>query len=425
MEAGVPILLYHDVADEGPAETALYRVGVAAFRQQMLFLRDRGFRSISLQEWATCIAAGRPPEGRCVVITFDDGFHNLTRNAVPALAEAGLQATVFVVTERVGAVADWDHLASAPPKLMDWDELQAWITQGHAVASHCRMHRDLTTLSDEEIAADSHEARAALKRKLDIDATAVAFPWGKSNPRVEQALAANGYSIGVGVTGGRSTLGDPLMHLPRIEVFGGDDLAMFALNLGVTPPAGPVAEALPAFPELNALARRVASVIDELQDIKTAFNELSAALVLEEQAPPRPLRTDPLYRKCLALFTLPELPTPRSLAPFETVVPGVRFGFPAEAQVRMSGVTPPADLVPADHKNALCFEMSGGSWSSIEVSIAPQEIATQRPSRSASSPWRAGGSPVSLRCDTRSRVVPRPTSNWAWFTSIPASTSMS
>src|SRR5436190_2954782 len=97
-EYSVPILMYHDVADQGPPETAPYRISVADFREQMRFLHERGYRSLSLEEWAECITAGRQPEGRPLVITFDDGFRNVIQNAWPTLSEAGFRATIFVVT---------------------------------------------------------------------------------------------------------------------------------------------------------------------------------------------------------------------------------------------------------------------------------------------------------------------------------------
>ena len=108
MDCRVPILMYHSIADDGPAKLAPYRVSTDAFRRQMLFLREHGYNSISLTEWAFSIATKRFIPGHPVVITFDDGYADFVSNAWPILAETGLRATVFVVTGKVGGVADWD-----------------------------------------------------------------------------------------------------------------------------------------------------------------------------------------------------------------------------------------------------------------------------------------------------------------------------
>ncbi|MGE5269129.1 MAG: polysaccharide deacetylase family protein [Thiohalocapsa sp.] len=296
-ECRVPILMYHSVADEGPAGTAPYRVSPAAFRQQMEFLRAQGYRSISLDEWARCIASGQAPEPPCCIITFDDGYRNILQNALPVLTKTGFKATVFVVTGRVGGVADWDRAYGEPVDLLDWDELRLWQQQGHAIGSHCVLHRNLQELSDTEIVADGREARAALQRQLGRDVRAIAYPWGLSDERVRRLLVDSGYRIGVDVVGGPSGLGDPLMLLPRIEIFGDDNLSDFARKLDCDNhradarevismdsmsglPASRQSEPADAAQqrgrtgEMRALSERLARLIAELSAIKTALDEM-------------------------------------------------------------------------------------------------------------------------------------------------------
>jgi peptidoglycan/xylan/chitin deacetylase (PgdA/CDA1 family) len=231
MNCRVPILLYHSVADEGPPELAPYRVSCTAFQQQMQFLRERGYYGISLAEWRSCIEVRRPLEGRPVIITFDDGYRDFAETAWPIMAEANLRATVFVVTGRVGSVANWDQVSGEPLPLMNWHQLRAMQQHGNAIGSHCAAHRGLTELSDEAIAADSIEARAALRRELGQEVTAIAYPWGQTNPRIRRILAENGYRTGVSIMDGLSTFADDVMLLPRIEIFDDDDLDSFALKI--------------------------------------------------------------------------------------------------------------------------------------------------------------------------------------------------
>jgi peptidoglycan/xylan/chitin deacetylase (PgdA/CDA1 family) len=227
----VPILAYHNIDEEGPPELSRWRIAPAQFSEQMRFLQQHGYYSISLDEWADCIRAERSPGGRPVVITFDDGYKDFITNAVPVLTAAGFSATVFVVTDRVGGAADWDPAAEPRPELMSWDDLRALAAGGFRIASHTTAHRDLITLEDEEIERDSRAARAVLYRELGYEVDAVAFPGGSTDLRVRAALARGGYRIGVGVASRRSTFTDDIACLPRIEVYGEDDLASFARKL--------------------------------------------------------------------------------------------------------------------------------------------------------------------------------------------------
>jgi glycosyltransferase involved in cell wall biosynthesis/peptidoglycan/xylan/chitin deacetylase (PgdA/CDA1 family) len=230
-ECRVPILLYHSIADDGPAEFSPFRLSCAAFREQMRLLVDRGYYSVSLEAWGHSIAARRPLPGHPVVITFDDGYQDFHLNAAPILVENGMYATVFVVAGSVGGVNDWDGSWARELKLMGWQELRALQRLGFGIESHCVAHRDLTLLSDAEIAYDCKEARVTLSRELGREITAVAFPSGKENLRARYVLFENGYRIGVGTVGRLSTLADDIMNLPRIEIFSDDDLDLFALKV--------------------------------------------------------------------------------------------------------------------------------------------------------------------------------------------------
>ncbi len=164
MDCRVPILMYHRIADDGPPELAPYRVSPVAFREQVRFLRDRGFYSISLTDWTFSIVTRRFLPGKPVIITFDDGYRDFFANAWPILKDADYRATIFIVTSKVGGVADWD-VGASPAALMDWDELRTLQQSGNTIGSHCNVHRDLTRLSDEAIARDGAEARDILRRE--------------------------------------------------------------------------------------------------------------------------------------------------------------------------------------------------------------------------------------------------------------------
>lgn len=106
------ILMYHRVA-EPQADPWGLAVSPANFAAQMRALR-RLRQPVSLDEMAQRLANGTL-ERRMVAVTFDDAYRDVLTNAKPILAEYGIPATVFVVTDRLGDERGfwWDRLAAA------------------------------------------------------------------------------------------------------------------------------------------------------------------------------------------------------------------------------------------------------------------------------------------------------------------------
>ncbi len=240
----VPILMYHSVAEAGPPELAPYRISPQAFRQQMRYLRRHGYHSITIEDWGACIAAQRPLPGRPVILTFDDGYRDFIENAWPILERADFTATLFVVTERVGRIADWDPAVLRPLPLMSWRDLQELQAKGVEIGSHSASHKDFSAISVDQVMAEGRRAREKLQEQLGREARVIAFPWGRGDEGVRRALARCGYAFGLTTWGGHSTFADDPMNLPRIEIFGDDDIAAFARKL--VPSAAPsAASAIP------------------------------------------------------------------------------------------------------------------------------------------------------------------------------------
>jgi hypothetical protein len=84
-----------------------------------------------------------------VTLTFDDGWRSARTVALPALAAAGIRASVAVVSGTVG----WDTY-------LDRADLQALHEAGWAFVSHSVTHADLMTLSAAEVDAELLDSRA-------------------------------------------------------------------------------------------------------------------------------------------------------------------------------------------------------------------------------------------------------------------------
>lgn len=107
---GCVVLRYHSVSsDPGWAGDYMQESLVVApdvFERQVAFLVSR-YRVVSVGAIAEALADGRPVGRRCVAITFDDGYEDNHRVALPILLRHGATAAFYVTT---GAMADRDLL---------------------------------------------------------------------------------------------------------------------------------------------------------------------------------------------------------------------------------------------------------------------------------------------------------------------------
>ncbi|WP_323012604.1 polysaccharide deacetylase family protein [Castellaniella sp.] len=92
----VPVLMYHHVTPAGGA----INVTPAHFRDQLAWLKQHGYRSLTCAQFAAHLA-GAPAPARSVLITFDDGYLDNYVHAWPLLREFGFHAVIFLVTSWV------------------------------------------------------------------------------------------------------------------------------------------------------------------------------------------------------------------------------------------------------------------------------------------------------------------------------------
>ena len=117
----------------------------------MRWLARWGYVGIRPSDWLRWLRERTGPPEKAVLITFDDGYADLTEHALPVLRRHGFGAVVFVVTGQVGGASAWDEAqGSAPHRLMTADKWRLGYT-GNQFGSHSRTHVDLTTLTPNEL----------------------------------------------------------------------------------------------------------------------------------------------------------------------------------------------------------------------------------------------------------------------------------
>ena len=212
----LPILMYHEVED-GKSSEKRYTVATTDFERQLRHLQESRYATILLDEHFH----GRTVPGtNRVAITFDDSHLCHYAKSFPLLAEHGLRATFFVVTDFIGQDKRW----------LTREHILAMRRGGMSIQSHTHTHRFLDTLSESGIREELGTSKALLEDWLGEEITILSCPGGRYNPAVLEMAATLGYkAVCTSVPGLASTVSrhDAVPMLPRFLMTGNTSFADF------------------------------------------------------------------------------------------------------------------------------------------------------------------------------------------------------
>lgn len=206
------ILTYHSIDDSGSPIS----IDARAFKEHMRFLAAGRPRVVPLSH-----IAAAPDES--VALTFDDAFANFADVALPVLADCGLPATLFVVSDHVGGQNDWEGYAptnGAIPTLplMTWVQLRAARAQGIEIGAHTRRHPYLTSLSATQLTDELEGGAERIRSELGERPVAFAYPYGDLDGSVVDAV---GRCYNTACTTELRPLapGEDALRLPRLDAY--------------------------------------------------------------------------------------------------------------------------------------------------------------------------------------------------------------
>lgn len=215
----IPVLLYHQI-DIPPRRRAPFRsmtVHPGRFRDQMAWLKRLGYRGLSLRDAIPYIYGGK--QGKVAVITFDDGFENVLRNAAPVLEEYGFTATNYFVANQIGGFNLWDQAVGvARANCMNPMEMREWASLGHEVGSHTLDHVFLPDAGAQEATAQIGQSRARIEDMLGEEVTSFAYPYGGENGATRKIVEAAGYKYAVTTERRRARSADDPFGIPRLTI---------------------------------------------------------------------------------------------------------------------------------------------------------------------------------------------------------------
>lgn len=220
----IPILMYHHfVEDVVPEGTEGSIMSIEVFRQQLMYLQEKGFHAISLSQLKEYLTGGTDLPPNPFVITIDDGYESNYTLAYPILKELNMSANInIVVSSRGKKPGKYQHFS--------WADAQEMLESGlieigsHTYDLHHAMIRmqpeeDLTAYS-QRIYEDFKLSRDLIREHLAIEPYIYCPPYGIYNETSQSIAEELGFTLHLTTRPGLVTKESDLLALERINVRG-------------------------------------------------------------------------------------------------------------------------------------------------------------------------------------------------------------
>jgi peptidoglycan/xylan/chitin deacetylase (PgdA/CDA1 family) len=231
---GIPVLMYHALTPARTEGFTRWTLEPELFEEHLAYLSAAGYQTVTAAGLARLWQAGpsaRP--GKYIALTFDDGYADFGDVALPLLAKYGMTGTLFVPTAHVGSRSGWmegDGEGGRP--LLSWAGLAEVAASGVEIGAHSHTHPALDQLPAGALCAEVRASGAALEDKLGAPVASFAYPFGRYDRRVRDAVADAGYRVAVTMNSWAATPASHPLEIPRLAVLAGLDAAALARRLG-------------------------------------------------------------------------------------------------------------------------------------------------------------------------------------------------
>ena len=230
-DKGVPILMYHNINPTNPSPSGNW-VQINAFTQQMDYLANNGYNTITGDDLYNYIYRGTALPTNPVWLTFDDSYENVYDYAWPIMQARGLHGSIMAVTQYMGQMNSWD-LGNEPQHLhMTWSMLQAMDAGGMSADSHTQHHVRLTQSNYGQQQSEVWGTQRDLLSFANVVGNDFAYPYGLYNDMARWMLAHSGFQDGSTIVAGtQHTDSADLYQMKRTAITNSDNMTSFINKL--------------------------------------------------------------------------------------------------------------------------------------------------------------------------------------------------
>lgn len=233
-EGKIPVLMYHHLSKD-PADWGHSCISPDKLKEELLYLKLLGYQTILFKDYLECMKNNKPLPDNPIIITFDDGYLSNYKYAYPMLKEYNMKASIFIVGGSVGRKYEMDsftpitdHFTWEQAKEMQDSnlvEIQHHTFNLHKVAKRGECGTGVERLRNESIAdyqnrfeGDLNRLTSSIRRKLQCEVYAFAYPYGIYNEYTEQVLRAKGIKFSLTTEQGITDFSESTYLIKRINM---------------------------------------------------------------------------------------------------------------------------------------------------------------------------------------------------------------
>ncbi len=203
---GCVVLLYHNFSDTSPESTS---ISPKLFAQHLQYLQENNFKVLSLETMLRALELDNLVD-KCVVLTADDAYFSIAKNAYPILKKYQMPMSVFVSTNAVdkqyGAMMSWQQMRDIQGKIIKF-------------YNHSSTHPHLLELNEAQIKSEVEDAQNRLNKELRVRERIFAYPYGEANFSIMRQLKEMGFYVFGQHSGVVSNMSNK-QNLPRFPMAG-------------------------------------------------------------------------------------------------------------------------------------------------------------------------------------------------------------
>jgi peptidoglycan/xylan/chitin deacetylase (PgdA/CDA1 family) len=204
--APVPVLMYHGIGPAPPGGLAGLFVKPATFAQHVRAVAREGFHGVTMAQVEAAWDRGAPLPPKPIVFTFDDGYKDQYRNAMPVLRRQGWPAVLYLTVANMGT-----NIGITP------DQVRGLIHDRWELGGHTFSHPDLRGQAPYPLRHEVRDSRKWLERRFGVKVTNFAYPAGEYDRRAVKAVRDARYRGAVTVAPGLAERAHPLT-MNRIRI---------------------------------------------------------------------------------------------------------------------------------------------------------------------------------------------------------------
>ena len=177
---GIPILMYHSI---GKKNFNPMVIPTDKFSEQMKFLKENGYKTLTLDEVYNFFENNIPVPSKSVAITFDDGYIDNYINAYPILKRYKLNATIFLITDGIDNGNAY----------INSSQIKEMSQNGIDIESHTTNHCKLSHYNYDAQLKNLNESKEKIEKISGREVRYLAYPYGKYNEDTIKAAQSAGY----------------------------------------------------------------------------------------------------------------------------------------------------------------------------------------------------------------------------------------